>query len=121
MVNPRVGVATGPVFKQLGLAPGQKYGFGPHPIFAKGASAAETIAAAKKGRNDLEDPAGVVAREIVDVLAVLAAARGARLARMSGSGATCFALFESRALAVRATRALRRDHPAWWARATIFR
>jgi 4-diphosphocytidyl-2-C-methyl-D-erythritol kinase len=55
------------------------------------------------------------------VLSVLGSARGARLARMSGSGATCFAVFEDRRRAVQAARAIRRDHADWWVRATALR
>lgn len=121
LVNPRVPVETRAVFARLGLAPGQKYGFGAHPPVAEGADAPALMAALRRARNDLEDPAGVVAREIVDVLAVLGAARGAKLARMSGSGATCFALFENRQRAARAARAILRDHPGWWTRATVLR
>ena len=121
LVNPRVPVETRAVFSELGLKPGQSYGFGKHPIVESGMGADALISALKKGRNDLEDPAGVIAREVVAVLAVLGAARGAKLARMSGSGATCFALFGDRHQAARAARVIRRDHPKWWAKATFLR
>jgi len=121
LVNPRVAVETRAVFAKLGLKPGDSYGFGKHPAVESGMGADALFGALKKGRNDLEDPAGVIAREIVAVLAVLGAARGAKLARMSGSGATCFALFADRHQAARAARVIRRDHPNWWARATLLR
>jgi 4-diphosphocytidyl-2-C-methyl-D-erythritol kinase len=54
------------------------------------------------------------------VLAALRA-RGCRLARMSGSGATVFALFSDRRGAVRAASALRRAHPGWWVAPTFLR
>lgn len=119
LVNPRVPVETRTVFAELGLRPGDSYGFGKHPAVERGLDA--LLSALKKGRNDLEDPAGVIAREIVSVLAVLGAARGAKLARMSGSGATCFALFDNRHHAARAARVIRRDHPTWWTKATLLR
>ena len=121
LVNPRTPVETRAVFSELGLQPGQSYGFGKHPVIEQGMSADTLTSALKKGRNDLEDPAGVIAREVVAVLAVLGAARGAKLARMSGSGATCFALFGDRHQAARAARVIRRDHPNWWAKATLLR
>ncbi len=121
LVNPRVPVETRAVFAKLGLKPGDSYGFGKHPVIEAGAGADALMAALKKGRNDLEDPAGVLAREIVAVLSVLGAARGAKLARMSGSGATCFAIFGDHHQAARASRVIRRDHPNWWARATLLR
>lgn len=121
LVNPRVPVETRAVFAELGLKPGDAYGFGKHPAIESGMSADALFSALKKGRNDLEDPAGVIAREIVSALAVLGAARGAKLARMSGSGATCFALFGDRHQAARAARVIKRDHPNWWAKATLLR
>lgn len=121
LVNPRVPVETRAVFAELGLKPGDPYGFGKHPVIEEGMNADALLSALKKGRNDLEDPAGVLAREIVAVLAVLGAARGAKLARMSGSGATCFALFADRHQAARAARVIERDHSNWWAKATLLR
>ncbi|MFV0280912.1 MAG: 4-(cytidine 5'-diphospho)-2-C-methyl-D-erythritol kinase [Rhodoblastus sp.] len=121
LVNPRTPVETRAVFSELGLQPGQSYDFGKHPAIEAGMGADALLAALKKGRNDLEDPASVIAREIVAVLAVLGTARGARLARMSGSGATCFALFGNRHQAARTARVIRRDHPDWWVKATMLR
>jgi 4-diphosphocytidyl-2-C-methyl-D-erythritol kinase len=45
---------------------------------------------------------------------VLSATNGAWLARMSGSGATCFAIYENTADAQRASQQIQRDHPGWW-------
>lgn len=118
LVNPGVALATKDVFREIGWAPGEENPFGgAHPQLPAGADIAGLVAALKKGRNDMEDAASVLAPVIGHVLAVLGAARGVRLARMSGSGATCFALFETRAALARATRALRRDHPGWWVKA----
>jgi 4-diphosphocytidyl-2-C-methyl-D-erythritol kinase len=55
-----------------------------------------------------------VAPEIGVVLAALGAQPGCRLARMSGSGATCFGLFDDPEAAARAAGALRRTRPGWW-------
>jgi 4-diphosphocytidyl-2-C-methyl-D-erythritol kinase len=68
--------------------------------------------------NDLEAPAISLQPVIADVLAALRALPGCRLARMSGSGATCFGLFETMRAATAAARGLRSDHPRWWVRAT---
>lgn len=65
-------------------------------------------------RNDLEPPAIATAPVISDVLADLAALPGARLARMSGSGATCFALFDTRDAADAAAARLAEARPEWW-------
>lgn len=70
------------------------------------------------GRNDLEPPARAIAPEID---AVLAALDGAPLARMSGSGATCFALYASDADRDRARDRIVAAHPDWWTLATRIR
>jgi 4-diphosphocytidyl-2-C-methyl-D-erythritol kinase len=51
------------------------------------------------------------------VLAVLRDTGGSLLARMSGSGATCFAIFGDDAGAQRAAQAIQREHPQWWVHA----
>jgi 4-diphosphocytidyl-2-C-methyl-D-erythritol kinase len=72
-----------------------------------------------KGRNDLEDAAISLVPEIAQVLETLRGLPGARLARMSGSGATCFAMFDEAAHARAAAEELRRGVPAgWWITAT---
>ena len=76
------------------------------------------LAAVASERNDLEVPATSIAPVIGDVLGALGTLPGCRLARMSGSGATCFALFDTRSEAAAAARALRAVHEAWWVRPT---
>src|SRR5207244_10764297 len=83
------------------------------PLAAK--SVADEIA---HGRNDLEGVAIELAPAIVDVLDALQALPGCRLSRMSGSGATCFGIFDSTAMASAGARRLRVGYPAWWVRAT---
>ncbi len=76
------------------------------------------LAAVSGERNDLEVPAASIAPVIGDVLGALGDLPGCRLARMSGSGATCFALFDTQREAAAAARVLRAAHPAWWVRPT---
>jgi 4-diphosphocytidyl-2-C-methyl-D-erythritol kinase len=121
LVNPGVAVETRAVFSRLGLRTGESTGSAAHPVIPMRADAAALLTLLKKGRNDLEDAACSLAPVIVDVLAVLSAAKGSRLARMSGSGATCFALFENCRHAARAARAIRRHHPSWWVKPTVLR
>jgi 4-diphosphocytidyl-2-C-methyl-D-erythritol kinase len=98
LVNPRVPLATGPVFKAWdGIDRG-----------ALPQGSAREIALA--GRNDLEAPAIGLCPAIAEVLAALQATTP-MLARMSGSGATCFALYESEAARDAAAERL---HPDWW-------
>ncbi len=72
----------------------------------------------RDGRNDLEDPARAIVPVIGDVIGWLAAQEGASLTRMSGSGATCFAFFDSEADRDRAAAACPHD---WWHLATFLR
>lgn len=114
LVNPGVAVSTRDVFAVLNPPPGK-------PVAQAGApqARAELLAEIAAGRNDLEGPAIELEPVIADVLSVLRKLPGCRLARMSGSGATCFGLFESNAAAMAAARTLRVGYPAWWVRATV--
>jgi 4-diphosphocytidyl-2-C-methyl-D-erythritol kinase len=76
------------------------------------------VSALANRRNDLETPAMRLQPVIAQVLAALRASPACRLARMSGSGATCFGLFSSGRAAQAAARAVREAHPSWWVRAT---
>lgn len=121
LVNPRQAVETREVFQKLGLKPNEKLDYGPHPVIAGNMDFESLLRALKKGRNDMEDAACVIAPVIGHVLSVLSAARGCRLARMSGSGATCFALFETCRQAGAAARVISRGHPEWWVKPTVLR
>ena len=66
------------------------------------------------GRNDLEHPARALVPAIATMLDALAAGAGVRLARMSGSGATCFAIFDSAGARDDARAAIGAAHPDWW-------
>jgi 4-diphosphocytidyl-2-C-methyl-D-erythritol kinase len=122
MVNPRVPVATKDVFQALGLRSGELRVGVSDVIQAtgwpeEGASIGDWVEALASGGNDLEAPARRVQPVISEVLSSLKAADGAGLARMSGSGATCFALFENGADALRAAHKIQIDHPQWWVHA----
>ena len=121
LVNPGVKVETREVFGRMGLKAGEERGLPAHPKLERAGGPDTLLRTLRRSRNDMEDAAGVIAPVIGDVLAVLGAARGCRLARMSGSGATCFGLFESCRAASQAAKVIRRDHPGWWVKATILR
>jgi len=124
MVNPRVAVATKDVFSALGLRNGQLL-VGTSDILQApawpeaGASVEDWVEALAESSNDLEAPAMRIQPVITEVIAALNAANGAWLARMSGSGATCFAIFENTAEAQRAAQKIRLDHPQWWVHAGV--
>ncbi len=119
LVNPGEPVATKEVFTLMKIAPGAATGFGGHPELYPNMPPEALIAALRKGRNDMEAAACLLAPVIGDVLAVLGAAPGCRLARMTGSGATCFALFQNCRFAARAKKAILRAHPFWWAKTCV--
>lgn len=73
------------------------------------------------GRNDLEEPARSLVPEIAEVLEALASPGTARLVRMSGSGATCFALFENTGDRDEAGRQIAGRRPHWWQLASRLR
>jgi 4-diphosphocytidyl-2-C-methyl-D-erythritol kinase len=119
LVNPRVAVATKDVFKALGLRNGELLVGFTDIIRAMawpeaGASLEEWVEAFAASSNDLEAPAMRIQPVIGRVIAALNATNGAWLARMSGSGATCFAIYENTAEAGRAAEKIRRDHSEWW-------
>lgn len=104
LVNPGIALSTGAVFKAW-----DRIDRGPLPA---------GVQAALEGRNDLEAPAIALVPEIGAVLALLSAQPGRVFARMSGSGATCFALFGDEASRDAAAQALPAD---WWRLATVLR
>jgi len=109
LVNPGIGLPTPSVFKaRRGVfsAPA-RFASAPHDVVALAALLAER-------RNDLTEAAIELVPEIATVLQLLSAADGALLARMSGSGATCFGLFRTSAQAASASARLRAAQPRWW-------
>lgn len=119
IVNPRTPLETRKVFARMNIAAGALTQFGGHPDLTQDMPAEALIAALRKGRNDMEPAACLLAPVLGDVLAILSAAPGCSLARMSGSGASCFALFKDCKSAGRAKKAILRAHPAWWAKTCV--
>jgi 4-diphosphocytidyl-2-C-methyl-D-erythritol kinase len=111
LVNPGIPLSTPAVFRARG---------GPFSAAARlDEEAAPSDAAAFTGllssrHNDLTAPALSLVPEIGDVLDALASTQGCLLARLSGSGATCFALYADPALAGAAAGKLASAHPGWW-------
>jgi len=124
MVNPRLPVATKDVFDALGLRNGELLVGATDVLQAiawpeDGASLEDWVEVLAESSNDLEAPATRIQPVITDVLSALSATNGAWLARMSGSGATCFAIFENTAEAHRAAQKIQLDHPQWWVHAGV--
>jgi len=113
LVNPRLALATKSVFS------GWRASANAAPPFDLAASAKmqsedEVLRGLASQANDLEAPAIALAPVIAEVLAALRALEGCRLARMSGSGATCFGLFSSVAEREAAAKVLRSKFRNWW-------
>ncbi|RXH37008.1 MULTISPECIES: 4-(cytidine 5'-diphospho)-2-C-methyl-D-erythritol kinase [Bradyrhizobium] len=122
MVNPRVPVATKDVFQELGLRNGELLVGVTDVIRApawpeEGGSIADWVAVLERVPNDLEAPALRIQPVIGEVLEALRDSAGVKLARMSGSGATCFAIYGAANEAHAAAERIRRDHPGWWVHA----
>lgn len=122
MVNPRVPVATKDVFQALGLRNGELLVGATDVLEApawpeEGGSISDWVEVLETVANDLEAPAMRIEPVIGDVLDALRDSAGVKLARMSGSGATCFAIYSAPAEAHAAAERIRRDHPGWWVHA----
>ncbi|MDF0601031.1 4-(cytidine 5'-diphospho)-2-C-methyl-D-erythritol kinase [Psychromarinibacter sp. C21-152] len=115
LVNPGCAVSTPAVFRALAARDNPPMP-DPLPSFDSPRTLAGWLA---DQRNDLEAPALAAAPPVAEALAALRA-QSPLLARMSGSGATCFSLHESSASAEACARAVSAAHPDWWVRATTF-
>ena len=113
LVNPGVPVPTGAVFAA------RRGPFSAADRFCETPKDATALASLLRGRrNDLEPSARAQVPAIDRVLARLAAAPGCLLARMTGSGGTCFGLFADEAAVVVAAGAIAREHHGWWVHPT---
>lgn len=113
IAHPGTDVPTGAVFRRYRGAPREAA----HPDFTVPRNAATFLADLASCRNDLAEAAADVAPASGSAVATLSGLPGARLARLSGSGASAFALFDSPAAARAASEVLRPRAPAWtiWA------
>ncbi|WP_372422120.1 4-(cytidine 5'-diphospho)-2-C-methyl-D-erythritol kinase [Salinarimonas chemoclinalis] len=122
LVNPGIPIETRAVFGELALPPGALRDGPPPPEpsagMSDGMSTGALIALLRQGGNDLEAPATRLAPPIARAMALVAATPACRLARMSGSGATVFGLYESDAAAAAAAARLSKARPGWWIAAT---
>jgi 4-diphosphocytidyl-2-C-methyl-D-erythritol kinase len=115
LVNPGVAVPTRDVFAALQARSGVEMTL-PGGNFQDTADLLRLLDAT---RNDLEPPAIRLQPVIADVLNAIAALPGALLARMSGSGATCFGIFADADCCDRAARTLSQAQPSWWVEPTF--
>lgn len=114
LVNPNIPLPTQDVFKA------RKGSFSPAARLEKAPEdVVELVAMLKTRRNDLQPPAIELCEAIENVLEMIAAQPGCGLARMSGSGATCFGIFEDEKTAARAAQHIRHQIREYWVAATV--
>ena len=105
LINPLIAVQTSTVFKKLGLAVGKKHG-----------TSLVRLSDAASWRNDLMTPAVALVPAIAEVIDALQSQKDRCFARMSGSGATCFGVFENAKTAHAAAEKISASYPHWWVR-----
>lgn len=120
LVNCGVAVPTVDVFRVLGLSPGAALAGPEHPA-ALPVERGALLAVLRAIPNDLEPPAIGLAPEIARVMERLAQAPEALLVRMSGSGATVFALTDTCRTAAALARRVHAAEPGWWVKPTVLR
>ncbi len=111
LVNPGVETPTGPVFKALESTDNTPM---PTPEWSE---AEELLTWLVQTRNDLEGPAKSLVPEVSHVLDTLSESKGCQLARMSGSGATCFGVFFEEKSALAAAKSIKQRRGSWWVEA----
>jgi 4-diphosphocytidyl-2-C-methyl-D-erythritol kinase len=111
LVNPGIPLSTAQVF--AGLTP--EMFSAADPLKGPVGDVGKLVVELEQRHNDLEAPAIKQVPQIAQVLDVLRSTTGCQFARMSGSGATCFGLFEDPNLAAEAAKEIRRSYPNWWA------
>jgi 4-diphosphocytidyl-2-C-methyl-D-erythritol kinase len=118
LVNPGIALSTKDVFDALGRRAGAEQG-ARGKIRAVPTDYDAFLTFLENSGNDLAAPAIELQPAIAKVLAALQKSPGCRLARMSGSGPTCFGLFGSSRAATAAARELAEANPSWWVKATV--
>jgi 4-diphosphocytidyl-2-C-methyl-D-erythritol kinase len=121
LVNPQVEAPTPKVFAALGLARGANLESSGRPFDPLEHDGAALLDFLSSSRNDLEAAAVRIAPAIALVRERLSRISGAAATGMSGSGATCFALFGDRRSATLARRVIAAERPDWWVEATAIR
>ncbi|HEX4158371.1 MAG TPA: 4-(cytidine 5'-diphospho)-2-C-methyl-D-erythritol kinase [Rhizomicrobium sp.] len=115
LVNPGTAVATQAVFATLR----ERRGLGlarPDSAFADATAFLQFL---QTTGNDLEEPARAISPDVGNVLDALMEQQGVLLTRMSGSGATCFGIFETAAELASAASHISAHHPEWWVKETM--
>jgi len=109
LVNPLVPVSTAAIFTAFDSEAREE-------LPRQNSGEASLLQRALDGRNDLQQIAGKLVPDIEVVIGAISEQQGCQLARMSGSGASCYGLFESDDAAAAAADIIKNTHPEWWVR-----
>ncbi len=115
LANPRIGVSTRDVFSRLGENNNPPL---PHVPHVPSGDYVQWLEYLREQRNDLQAIATTVVPQISDCIGALQESAGCDLARMSGSGSTCFGIFANAERAQSAAATIRAQNPDWWVVAT---
>jgi 4-diphosphocytidyl-2-C-methyl-D-erythritol kinase len=113
LVNPRISLPTKDVFAAY-MADYSHPGAMPSHIYDMQALMGYMMAS----HNALQQPAITIQPVIAEILASIASSPSCRISRMSGSGATCFGLYDNEAMAIEAANHIRKEHSGWWVMAS---
>lgn len=120
LVNPNEAVSTAKIFGKLNASADlASYDFAGQ-VVSKFDDTYQLVKFLKTQRNDMQSAAVEICPEIANVLNALHECDDVLFAQMSGSGATCFAIFDTAQQAKTATKQLADAHPNWWIKSTIF-
>ena len=115
LLNPAIALLTADVYRRFS-AP-----FRPASAPLPSLSGFDALVAAMQLRhNDLEAPAIALLPVIAEQLSLLRSTDGCKIARMSGSGATCYALYDNKQQAELAAHTIQSKQPSWWVQLTTF-
>ncbi|HCS22660.1 MAG TPA: 4-(cytidine 5'-diphospho)-2-C-methyl-D-erythritol kinase [Alphaproteobacteria bacterium] len=121
LVTPPVSTPTPEVFARFARRFSGRYS-APIQFGGRRKTLSEWIADLRFYRNDLTDAAIEVSPDIRRALQAIESTPNCHIARLSGSGATCFGIYDNAAAAAAAVNKIRLEHPAWWVKATgLFR
>ena len=110
LINPNISVPTANVFQALSVRSGAFAPIWPQKL----SDLREFVAILDRTANDLAPPAKAIAPLLMRVEEALVTTQGCLLARMSGSGATCFGIYPTLQAATSAAKQIRAAHETWW-------
>lgn len=119
LVNPGAALAAGEIYAALRAAPSNGENAKSAETIPRLETAHDVIAHMRETGNDLEAPAIAMAPVVGEVLSMIAETPGCAIARMSGSGSTCFGIYETAMQAETSAQIIAESYPDWWIKKAI--